>query len=232
MKIDHVNDSLATLHDAHVDHFVVVAAEHDSNDVLSDVVHVTLHCGQHNSAVVFRPAVNSIISQEFFCLHEGSKVAYSSLHDSGGLDDLWEEHLTGAEVVANGLHAVHEGTLDNVKRSWVGETSLLSINIDEIDNSLDERVFQSLVNWEGAPLIYLLRYFNLATASFQFVQLLFLFLGIVDQPLHVVTIVRFVQDHLGQDVSHLHRDVFIDWQFSSVHDSHIHTFIDRVVQKH
>ena len=38
-----LEDLLARDHDAHVDDFVVVAGEHDADDVLADVVDVALH---------------------------------------------------------------------------------------------------------------------------------------------------------------------------------------------
>jgi hypothetical protein len=37
-------------HDAEVDHVVAVAAEHDPDDVLADVVHVALHGGEHHTS--------------------------------------------------------------------------------------------------------------------------------------------------------------------------------------
>ena len=37
-------------HDAEVDHLVVVALEHDADDVLADVVHVALHGRHHDLA--------------------------------------------------------------------------------------------------------------------------------------------------------------------------------------
>ena len=32
---------------------------------------------------------------------------------------LWQEHLAGSEEVADDVHAVHEGALDDLQRRWV-----------------------------------------------------------------------------------------------------------------
>ena len=37
------------------------------------------------------------------------------LHDAGALDDLGQEHAAGAEEVSDDVHAVHEGTFDDVE---------------------------------------------------------------------------------------------------------------------
>ena len=46
-----VEDRVARDHHAEVDHLVVVAAEHDADDVLADVVHVALDGGEHDRAL-------------------------------------------------------------------------------------------------------------------------------------------------------------------------------------
>ena len=40
-----VNNILTTLHDTHVNNFVVVATKDDSNDVLTNIMHVSFHGG-------------------------------------------------------------------------------------------------------------------------------------------------------------------------------------------
>ena len=37
-------------HDAEVNHFVVIAGQHHADDVLADVVHVALDCGEHDAS--------------------------------------------------------------------------------------------------------------------------------------------------------------------------------------
>ena len=44
-------------HDAEIDHLVIVALEHDADDVLADVVHVALD-GRHHDLAVAVPAVS------------------------------------------------------------------------------------------------------------------------------------------------------------------------------
>ena len=102
-------------HDAEVDDLVVVAPEHDADDVLADVVYVALDCGHDDLAG--RGASRAGLA--LLLLHVRKQVRDSLLHGACALDDLWQKHLAGAEEVADDLHAVHQRPFDDVE--W-GET--------------------------------------------------------------------------------------------------------------
>ena len=51
-----LQDFFARHHDADVDHLKAIATEHDADDVLADVVHVTLDGGQQHAALARGPA--------------------------------------------------------------------------------------------------------------------------------------------------------------------------------
>ena len=121
-----VQDRRGRDHDAEVDDLVVVAAEHDADDVLADVVHVALDRGEHDlalraAAAALGSAAPVPSSQPALCLlllglHEGLQVGDGALHRPRALDHLGQEHLAGAEQVADDLHAVHQRALDDVER--------------------------------------------------------------------------------------------------------------------
>jgi len=65
---------------------------------------------------------------------------------------LRQEHLSTAEVITDDLHAIHEGTLDHMQRSWEVLTRLLRIFVDKIRNAFDQRVLKPFVDGQAPPL--------------------------------------------------------------------------------
>ena len=106
-----VEDRVAGHHDAEVDDLVVVAAEHDADDVLADVVHVALDGREHDLALRSAGAAGRLLG-----LHERLEVRDRALHRARALDDLRQEHLARAEEVADDLHAVHQRPFDHLER--------------------------------------------------------------------------------------------------------------------
>ena len=139
-------------HDAEVDHLEVVAAEHDAHDVLADVVHVALDRGGDDLAggPRRRPA------RALFLLDEGHEVGDRLLHHAGALDHLRQEHLAGAEKVADDVHAVHQRPLDHRKRAVGALPRLLGVVDDVIGDAVHERVAEPAVHVLLAPGIRVL----------------------------------------------------------------------------
>ena len=95
-------------HDAEIDDLVIVAREHDADDVLADVVHVALDRRHYDLAVgraLGRAARAPALL--FFLLHVRHQVSDRLLHHARRLHHLRQEHLSGAEQVADDVHAVH-----------------------------------------------------------------------------------------------------------------------------
>ncbi len=91
-------------HDAEIDHLVVVALEHDADDVLADVVHVALNGRHHDlSGRGHRLETGDLLLR----LEVGLQVSHRLLHHARRLHDLRQEHLAGAEEVADHVHAGH-----------------------------------------------------------------------------------------------------------------------------
>ena len=106
-----VQDLLRGHHDAEVDDVVVVALQDDADDVLADVVDVALDRGHDDLADAALGVAGLLLG-----LDERDQVGDGLLHDAGGLHHLREEHLPGAEQVADDVHAVHQRALDDLDR--------------------------------------------------------------------------------------------------------------------
>ena len=138
-----VQDAVGRDHDAQVDHLVVVALQDDADDVLADVVHVALDGGhQHLAGRLAGLAV-------LLGLHERHQPGHRLLHHPGRLDHLRQEHLAGAEQVADHVHAVHQRAFDDVSGRVGREARLLGVGVDEFGDAVHQGVAQALGHRAG-----------------------------------------------------------------------------------
>ena len=119
-------------------------------------MHVSLNRRQKYRAVVLYLRGGLTTCSKSLSFHEGDKVVDSFFHHTCTLDHLGEEHLPAAEVVTDDGHAFHERTLDHLQRSIIQFPCLLGVFIYEIYDTLDESVFESLLDRLGPPLLDLL----------------------------------------------------------------------------
>ena len=140
---------LARHHDAEVDDFIVVAAEHDADDVFADVVHVAFDRGHQDFARVQVGAAGGF----FLRLHEREQVGHRLLHHAGRLHDLRQKHLAGAEQIADNVHAVHERAFDHGQWLAVFPARLFDILLDVVHNALHQRVAEPLFDAALAPFV-------------------------------------------------------------------------------
>ena len=198
-------------HHAEVDHLVVVAAQHDADDVLADVVHVALHRGHHD-----RPAR---APRRRFRLHVRLEDADRLLHGARALDHLREEHLARPEKVADDLHAVHQRALDDVEGPGVLLPRLLDVGLDELHDAVHEGVGQPLVDRRLAPREVDGALRRRAADA----------LGEANQPLG--RIVAAVEDDVLDVREQVRRDVLVDGELTGVDDSHVHAGARRPVEE-
>ena len=59
--------------------------------------------------------------------------------------------MPGAEQVADDLHARHQRPFDHVERPLVLLSRLLGVLLDEVDDPVDERVLEALLDRRLAP---------------------------------------------------------------------------------
>jgi hypothetical protein len=85
--------------------------EHDTNDVLADVMHIALD-GREQHLADRTCLCKALLC--LFLLHERQQIGDRLLHDAGRFDHLGEEHLSRAEQVANKIHPGHQGAFDDM----------------------------------------------------------------------------------------------------------------------
>ena len=213
-----LEDAVGRHHHAEVDHLVVVALEDDADDVLADVVDVALHRGEQDAAgkAGLAGAVLALL-----LLHERHQVGDRLLHHPRRLHHLRQEHLAGAEQVADHVHAGHQRPFDHVQRRLGGKPRLLGVRLDEVGDALDERMLQPLVDRPLAPgEVGLLARRGAALVA----------LGRLEQPFRRVG--PPVEHHVLGEFAKLRIDVVIDRQCPGVDDAHVHAGGDRVIEEH
>ena len=130
---------------------VVVAAEHDADDVLADVVDVALDGGDHELALRLARAAGRL-ERQLLGFHERLEIGDGALHGARALHHLRQEHLAGAEQLADHLHAVHQRPFDHQQRPAVLRARFLGVLLDEVDHAVHERVRQPRLDRALAPL--------------------------------------------------------------------------------
>src|ERR1700733_10980033 len=122
-------DLLGGNHHPHVDDLVVISGENDADDVLADVVNVTLDGCEQNL-----PLRLDLLASCDHCsllgFYEGCQVGDCFLHYPGRLDHLGQKHLAGPEQVSDYAHTVHQRTFDHQQRTAQLRASFFGIDID------------------------------------------------------------------------------------------------------
>ena len=150
-----LEDLLAGHHHAHVDDLVVVAGQHHADDVLADVVHVAFDRGEHDLALRAHRFAGRL-ALRLLRLHVRHQVGHGLFHHARRLHHLGQEHLAGAEQIADHAHPVHERTLDNRQRPLQLLAGLFGVGVDVGVDSLHQGVREPLFHGAAAPLVFLL----------------------------------------------------------------------------
>src|SRR6185369_3677838 len=213
-----VEDLLHRHHDAQVDDVIIVTLKHDADDVLADVVHVALHCGEQDLAgrrLIGEAEIALLL------LHEGHEVGDRLLHHAGRLHHLRQEHLAGAEQVADHVHAGHQRTFDDVQ--WALDllprffSVLLDIAADAVHQRLDQPLLYGLLA-PGEIDLFLLRPLALEA------------LGSFEQAISGVR--PAIQDYVFYHLAQLWVDVIVKGELAGIDDAHVHAGLDRVIEEH
>ena len=141
-----VQNLVRRCHHAEIDHVVIVALEHDADDVLADVVDVALDGGEHDLAV--RRFMLAAVLVGFHIRHQ---IGYGLLHDARRLDHLRQKHPAGAKQIADHVHAVHQRAFDHGERPRRRAPRLLGIDLDEVGDAVHQRVRQPFAHRPFAP---------------------------------------------------------------------------------
>ena len=149
LRTRHFKNLRARYHHTHVDHIVVIALQHDTDNVFSDVVHVALDGREQNFPFVllrFRRL------QQFLGFDERDQMRDRSLHHARTFHHLRQKHFAGAEQVADNVHAVHQWPLDHMDRPLDGEPRLFGVFDDEIGDTVHQRMREPLADGHFTPL--------------------------------------------------------------------------------
>ena len=209
-----VENRLRGDHHAEVDHFVVVAAQHDADDVLTDIVHVPFDGGQDDGAVAPHASGSLLLR-----LEKRHQVSHGLLHDAGALHHLGQEHFPRTEQIADDVHPLHQGTLDHVDRTRGATPRLLDVRLDVVENSLDQRVLEPLGDRQAAPGGVCFRRGG-ATAEP---------LGQRGEPLRGVG--SPVEQHVLDRHEQVGRDVFVHGELARIDDPHRHPRPDGMIEE-
>ena len=124
--------------DAEVEDLVAVVGEDDVDQVLADVVHVTLDGGEHDASASALVAL----------FHVGLQVGDRRLHRLGALEDEGELHLAGREEVTDLAHAVEEELVDDVERRHALGHGGVEVALEPDARAVDDAPAQAVVEFE------------------------------------------------------------------------------------
>ena len=209
-------------HDAEVDDFIAVARQDDADDVLADIVHVALDSGDDDLAL------GCTAASQLVGFDEGHKVGNRLLHDPRRFHYLRQEHLAGAEKIANSVHACHQRTFDHRQRWLVlcGKlgAALLGIGDDMVSDAAHQGVLDALADRPGAPGEILDLFLGLALDR----------LSELDQDVaRIFAIGRLaVEHHILNLLAQGGRKVIIDAELTGIDDAHGEAGLDGVIKKY
>ncbi len=142
-------------------------------------------------------------------------------HDARAFDDLRQEHLAGAEQIADHVHRGHQRPFDDVERAIRGEARLLGIGHDERVDAFNQRVPQTFLHRRAAPL---------RIVDHGFVAARRVFAGDCEQLVGGVG--PTIQHDVLYAIAQRLRNLVVDAQLTRVDDAHRKPRANRVVQEH
>ena len=153
-------------------------------------------------------------------LHERQQVGHRPLHGARALDHLRQEHLAGAEQVADDLHAVHQRPFDHLERprDTAARASSTSASMKSTTPCTSACASRSSTGASRQREVDLAR----RAAALDL-------LGERDQPLGGVR--PAVEQHVLDVLEQLGRDVLVDRQLPGVDDAHVEAGLDGVEQE-
>ena len=181
-------------------------------------MHVALD-RRHDDLAVGVPAIQSLLF--LLLLHVRHQIGDGLLHHAGGFHHLRQEHASGAEQIADYVHAVHQRPFDHMQRALGLGPRLLDIRFNEIGNPVHERMGQSLLDRSLAP------------GEIGFLSLLAvaaIALGEHEQPLGGVG--AAVEHHVLAGGAQLRLKIVVERDLPSIDDAHVHAGSDRVIEEH
>ncbi len=131
-------------HHTHVNHFIVVAGQDYTHNVLAYVMHVALYGGQENLSGL-RAAVG------FLRFNVRLQYLYGLFHGAGGLHYLRKKHLAASEQFAHGVHSGHQRAFDDAYCLGVFGQRLGQVLFQKLSRALYQCIGQPFLQRTVAP---------------------------------------------------------------------------------
>ena len=206
-----------------------VAGHHDAQNILTDIMHISLHRSNHHHLLVARQAggidaTAGLIQTTARLIHIRRKNLHSIPHHFSRLDNLRQKHLALAEQLADMLHAIHKRSLDHLHS--------LSIDLHRLLDVLLQPLSLALHNGLVEPLLKRLLLHSSSTCLSSCSRSLSLLRGhhlsrLCNQPLSSLRIL--IENHILDALEQLRLDIVIYLKHRRIDDSHIHSSLDRVI---
>src|ERR1017187_1935506 len=206
---------LARHHHAEVNDLVVVATEHDADNVFADVMHVALDGGHEDFAGVFVHTAGGFLLR----LHERQQIRHGFFHHAGGFHHLGQKHFAGAEQVPDDVHSRHERAFDDEQRPAIFLARFFNIRFDEINDAFHERVAEAFLDRAFAPFIF--DDFGIAFLLHRLSEFDQAFGGVGPA----------VEQHVFDEFEQVFGNLLVNGKHSRIDDAHVEAGLDRVVEK-
>ena len=171
-------------------------------------------------AITILPLGCVVAGAQFFRLDVGHQMRHRLLHHARRFHHLRQEHLAGAEQVADHVHAVHQRAFDHLDRELRLQARFFGVFDDVVGDAAHQRVGEALLHRALAPF----QIFNLCLGAGLHR------LGHLHQFLARLGIA--VQHHVFHRVAQVFGNLFVHAELPGVDDAHRHAGFDGVVQEH
>ena len=178
-------------------------------------MHVALDRGQHDLA-----ARGDVARLGLLRLHVRQEVGDRLLHHARALHHLRQEHLAGAEEIADDVHPVHQRPFDDGERARIGRARFLDVGVEMIDDPLHERMREALLDGSAARRRFLL---------FDLLRLSLYRVGVREQALGRIGAV--IEQHVFDEREQVLWNLLVNCQLSRVDNAHRQSRFDGVIQK-
>ena len=208
------DDLVRRHHHAQINDLVVVATQDHADDVLADVVDIALDRRENQFSSTFHPLRGLLLR-----FHQRRQVGHRFFHHPGAFYHLGQKHLSFAKKIADNVHPVHERAFNDFERAIIFFQRFFQIRLDVIDDSLNQRMGETLFHALLAPVLFLRRIFLRAFDLF----------GKLNEALRSVR--SAIEEHILHPFQQIGRNLFVHGKLAGVDDAHIHSCLNRVVEK-
>ena len=212
-----LHNQFGRCHHTQVFNLKAVAGHHHAHNILSDIVHITLH-GSHQHLSGRR-------TFHLLRLNKRLQNAHGLLHRAGCLDHLRQEHLSGAEQIAHGVHTGHQRSFDNIHRMLVTGAGLIQIFLQIVADTFNQGILQALLYGCFTPQVLLLMLLSghsclLGFHAFGYLHHAFRSVGTA------------IEHQIFDCLKHIRRNIAIHHRSGRIYDTHIHALLCGIIKEY